>query len=51
MRAKPRVLAGQGADTTDKALGLKPRATKAQVLDSYKGHVLAEAALMGTFQR
>ena len=35
----------------DVTLNLKPRATKAQVLDSCKGHVLAEAQLMGRFGR
>jgi hypothetical protein len=32
-------------------LNLKPRASKAQVLDASKGHVLAEAQLMGRFGR
>ena len=32
-------------------LSLKPRATKAQVLDAMMGHVLAEAQLMGRFGR
>lgn len=35
----------------DVMLNLKPRATKAQVLDGCKGHVLAEAQLMGRFGR
>ena len=35
----------------DKVLGLKPRATKEQVLASFSGHVLTEATLMGTYQR
>lgn len=35
----------------DVTLNLKPRATKAQVLDACKGHVLAEAKLMGRFGR
>ena len=35
----------------DKALHLKPRATAAQVLASFSGHVLTQATLMGTFQR
>jgi Raf kinase inhibitor-like YbhB/YbcL family protein len=35
----------------DVTLNLKPRATKAQVLDACKGHVLAEAQLMGRFGR
>ena len=35
----------------DVTLNLKPRATKAQVLDASKGHVLAEAQLMGRFGR
>lgn len=35
----------------DVTLNLKPRATKAQVLDASKGHVLAEAQLMGRFAR
>jgi len=35
----------------DTTLSLKSRATKAQVLDACKGHVLAEAKLMGRFGR
>ena len=35
----------------DVTLNLKPRATKAQVLDACKGHILAEAQLMGRFGR
>jgi Raf kinase inhibitor-like YbhB/YbcL family protein len=35
----------------DRILNLKPRATKAQVLAACKGHVLAEAQLMGRFGR
>lgn len=35
----------------DEKLGLPPRATKPQVLDAMKNHVLAEAQLMGTFKR
>ncbi len=35
----------------DKVLDLKPRATKAQVLDACKGHILAEAQLMGRYGR
>ena len=35
----------------DATLNLKPRATKTQVLDACKGHVLAEAQLMGQFGR
>lgn len=35
----------------DVTLNLKPRATKAQVLDASKGHVLAQAQLMGRFGR
>lgn len=35
----------------DQELSLKPRAAKAQVLDAMKGHVLAEAQLMGRFTR
>ena len=35
----------------DKLLGLKPRATKAQLLTVFSGHVLTEAGLMGTYQR
>jgi Raf kinase inhibitor-like YbhB/YbcL family protein len=35
----------------DATLNLKSRATKAQVLDSCKGHVLAEVQLMGRFGR
>lgn len=35
----------------DAVLNLKPRATKSQVLEACKGHVLAEAQLMGRFGR
>jgi Raf kinase inhibitor-like YbhB/YbcL family protein len=35
----------------DVTLNLKPRATKAQVLDACKEHILAEAQLMGRFGR
>lgn len=35
----------------DRDLNLKPRATKAQVLDAMKGHVLGEAHLTGRFVR
>jgi Raf kinase inhibitor-like YbhB/YbcL family protein len=35
----------------DKVLGLKSRATKAQLLTAMAGHVLTEAGLMGTYQR
>ncbi|WHZ16452.1 MAG: Phospholipid-binding protein, YbhB/YbcL family [Nitrospira sp.] len=35
----------------DRDLNLKPRATKAQVLDAMKGHVLGEAHLTGRFGR
>ena len=35
----------------DVTLNLKPRATKAQVLDACKRHVLAESQLMGRFGR
>jgi Raf kinase inhibitor-like YbhB/YbcL family protein len=35
----------------DAVLNLKPRATKLQVLEACKGHVLAEAKLMGRFGR
>ena len=35
----------------DKKIGLPPRATKPQVLDAMKDHVLAEAQLMGTYKR
>jgi len=35
----------------DTTLNLKPRATKAQVVDASKGHILAEARLMGRFGR
>jgi Raf kinase inhibitor-like YbhB/YbcL family protein len=31
--------------------GLKPKATKQQLLDAMKGHVLAETQLMGTYKR
>lgn len=35
----------------DAILDLKPRATKSQVLEACKGHVLAEAQLMGRYGR
>lgn len=35
----------------DRELDLKPRATKAQVMQSCKGHILAEAQLVGKFAR
>lgn len=35
----------------DRDLNLKPRATKTQVLDAMKGHVLGEAHLTGRFGR
>jgi Raf kinase inhibitor-like YbhB/YbcL family protein len=35
----------------DAVLNLKPRTTKIQVLEACKGHVLAEAQLMGRFGR
>jgi Raf kinase inhibitor-like YbhB/YbcL family protein len=35
----------------DTARELNPRATKAQLLSAMKGHVLAEAELMGTYSR
>ena len=35
----------------DGMLDLKPRATKAKVLEACKGHILAEAQLMGQFGR
>jgi Raf kinase inhibitor-like YbhB/YbcL family protein len=35
----------------DAATNLKPRATKKQVLDAIKGHVVAEAELMGKYGR
>lgn len=35
----------------DEVLDLKPRANKAHVLEACKGHILAEAQLMGRFAR
>ncbi|MCC7145390.1 MAG: YbhB/YbcL family Raf kinase inhibitor-like protein [Phycisphaeraceae bacterium] len=35
----------------DQPLDLPPRATKDTLLDAMKGHILAEAELMGTYQR
>ncbi|HKW86649.1 MAG TPA: YbhB/YbcL family Raf kinase inhibitor-like protein [Nitrospiraceae bacterium] len=35
----------------DVTLDLRPRATKAQVLEAIKGHILGEAQLMGRFGR
>lgn len=35
----------------DRVLGLPPRATKADLLEAMKGHVLAEGELVGTYGR
>lgn len=35
----------------DTKLALPPSATKSQLLDAMKGHVLAEAELIGTYER
>lgn len=35
----------------DSPTNLKPRATKQQLLDAIKGHILAEAQLMGRYKR
>ncbi len=35
----------------DTNLGLKPRATKAELLRAMKGHLLAESELIGTYRR
>lgn len=35
----------------DTALGLRPGATKADLLDAMQGHVLAEGSLHGTYER
>jgi Raf kinase inhibitor-like YbhB/YbcL family protein len=35
----------------DVNLALKPRATKQELLRAMDGHILAEAQLMGTYQR
>ena len=35
----------------DKKLNLPPRLTKPQILDSMKGHTLAEARIFGTYRR
>jgi Raf kinase inhibitor-like YbhB/YbcL family protein len=35
----------------DRVTVLKPKATKQQLLDAMKGHVLAEAQLIGTYKR
>ncbi len=35
----------------DKETNLKPRSTKQQLLDTIKGHILAEAQLMGRYKR
>ncbi len=35
----------------DAALPLQPRLTKAQLLEAMRGHILAEAELVGTYQR
>ena len=35
----------------DAPINLKPRATKQQLLDAMKGHILAEAQLMGHYKR
>src|SRR5262249_24195444 len=35
----------------DKMVGLRPGATKQQILDAMKGHVLSQAELGGTYKR
>jgi Raf kinase inhibitor-like YbhB/YbcL family protein len=35
----------------DKKIGLPPRATKPQILDAMKNHILVEAQVMGTYKR
>jgi len=35
----------------DQMTGLQSKATKQQLLDAMKGHVLAEAQLIGTYKR
>ena len=35
----------------DRMTGLQPRATKKQLIDAMKGHILAEAELVGTYKR
>src|SRR5262245_9853623 len=35
----------------DKMVGLRPGATKQQLLDAMKGHILAQAELVGTYKR
>ena len=35
----------------DESLDLKPRASKKQLLDAMKGHILAQGQLIGTYQR
>jgi hypothetical protein len=35
----------------DRSLDLKPSASKNQILDAMKGHILAQGQLMGTYQR
>ncbi len=35
----------------DTSLGLKPGATKEEVLDAIKGHIIAEGELIGTYER
>ena len=35
----------------DKMIGLRPGATKQQLLDSMKGHILVQAELIGTYKR
>lgn len=35
----------------DKKIGLRPQATKPELLDALKNHILTEAQLMGTYQR
>jgi phosphatidylethanolamine-binding protein (PEBP) family uncharacterized protein len=32
-------------------IGLKPKATKQQLLDAMKGHVLSQAELIGSYKR
>jgi hypothetical protein len=35
----------------DRMIGLKPKATKQQLLDAMKGHVLSQAELIGSYKR
>lgn len=51
MRRETLTAISSSSTSLDKAPDLKARATNAQVSDVCKGHILAEAQLMGRFGR